>query len=148
MVDVGRQDGETTGIPVIAPRPIPAAPPAIGKAREAPRNWLDIAAFLIVLAAAIGVAGIMLAGYYHAPDLLWRGFHHDRNSHYSFGLDLALAVRTFDPAWFFGELEKAKVWPPFHGLVLSAVLLLGGIDHRLGIVPSLIGWVMTIAFVW
>ncbi|WP_234827073.1 glycosyltransferase family 39 protein [Rhodopseudomonas palustris] len=103
---------------------------------------------LITLAAAIGIAGTMYATYYHAPDLLWRGFHHDRSSHYSFGLDLALAARDLDPGWFFGELEKAKVWPPFHGVVLSAVLLLGGIDHRLGVVPSLIGWVMTIAFAW
>ncbi|UYO39023.1 hypothetical protein KQX62_20225 [Rhodopseudomonas palustris] len=148
MADGERQDNGRTGCPAAAPHPIPGAHPAICQPRDTSRDWLDIAAFLIVLAAAIGIAGIMLAGYYHAPDLLWRGFHHDRNSHYSFGLDLALAVRTFDPAWFFGELEKAKVWPPFHGLVLSAVLLLGGIDHRLGIVPSLIGWVMTVAFVW
>ncbi len=111
-------------------------------------SWIDGAAFVIVLAVAVGIAGAMWAAYAHAPDLLWRGFYHDRNSHYSFGLDLALAARNLDPAWFFGELEKAKVWPPFHGLVLSIVLLIGGIDYRLAIVPSLIGWVMTLAFVW
>lgn len=148
MVDIGRQEDGRTSRPAAAPRPQHSAPSALDKSSLTVRAWPDVAAFLIVLAAAIGTAGLIFADYYGAPDLLWRGFHHDRNSHYSFGLDLALAVRTFDPAWFFGELEKAKVWPPLHGLVLSAVLLIGGIDHRLGIVPSLIGWVMTIAFVW
>ncbi|ABD06276.1 conserved hypothetical protein [Rhodopseudomonas palustris HaA2] len=115
---------------------------------SAGRSALDLFAFLVVLGAAIAIAGAMFADYYRAPDLLWRYFYHDRNSHYSFGLDLALAMRQLDPAWFFSELEKAKVWPPFHGLVLSVVLLIGGIDVRLGIVPSLIGWVATIAFTW
>ncbi|MFZ5739809.1 glycosyltransferase family 39 protein [Rhodopseudomonas palustris] len=147
MVDAVGQK-RTADRPAAMPGPDNATPPAPGSAPHAGRDWLDIAAFLIVLAAAAGIAALMFAQYYSAPELLWRGFHHDRNSHYSFGLDLALAVRSFDPAWFFGELEKAKVWPPLHGLVLSAVLLIGGIDHRLGIVPSLIGWVMTIAFVW
>lgn len=111
-------------------------------------TWLDCTTFMIVLAIAIAIAVTMWLAYARAPDLLWRGFYHDRNSHYSFGLDLALAARNLDPAWFFSELEKAKVWPPFHGLILGAVLLIGGIDHRLAIVPSLIGWVMTLAFVW
>lgn len=108
----------------------------------------DLVAFLLVLAVVIAIAGVMFAGYYGAPDLLWRGFHHDRNSHYSFGLDLALALRHFDPLWFFTELERSKVWPPVHGLVLSVILFFGGIDYRLAILPSLIGWVTTVSFVW
>jgi hypothetical protein len=121
-------------------------------ARSGPRaatgRLIDRLAFLAVLVAAIIAAGMMYANYYGAPDLLWREFYSDRNSHYSFGLDLALAARHLDPVWFFSELEKAKVWPPFHGLALSVVLLLGGIDYRLGVLPSLIGWTVTIAFVW
>lgn len=109
---------------------------------------IDRVAFATAMAIVVAIAVAAFAAYYTAPDLLWRGFYHDRNSHYSFGLDLALAARGLDPVWFFGELEKAKVWPPFHGLVLSAVLLIGGIDHRLAIVPSLLGWVATIAFAW
>lgn len=115
---------------------------------RARKNRPDIIAFTGTIIAALTIAGFMFFDYYTAPDLLWRSFHHDRNSHFSFGLDLALAVKQHDAAWFFGELEKAKVWPPVHGLVLSAVLLLGGIDYRLAIVPSLIGWVMTIVVVW
>jgi hypothetical protein len=102
----------------------------------------------LVAAAAAGLAIFMFAAYAADPDLLWRDFYHDRNSHFSLGLELALALRTFDPLWFFTELEKAQVWPAFHGLVLSAVLAVGGLHHRLAIVPSLAGWVTTILFVW
>ncbi len=108
----------------------------------------DRALAALLAAAAAGFAVYLFAAYAAEPDLLWRGFYHDRNSHFSFGLELALAVRTFDPVWFFAELEKAKVWPPFHGLVLSAVLAVGGPHHRLAILPSLAGWVMTVVFVW
>ena len=102
----------------------------------------------LVAVAAIGLAVFMFTAYAADPDLLWRDFYHDRNSHFSFGLELALAMRTFDPVWFFSEIEKAKVWPPFHGLVLSAVLAVGGPHHRLAILPSLAGWAMTVVFVW
>src|SRR2546429_3424238 len=37
-----------------------------------------------------------------------------------------------------------STWPPFHGIVLAAVLLVGGIDERLGVLPSLAGWVITV----
>src|ERR1700731_4478276 len=92
---------------------------------------------LIPVAMLAVAAASAVAMFVHAnadPDALWQGYHHDRNGHYAFGQDLALAVRTGDPVWFFTELDKAKVWPPLHGLVLAAVLLAGGIDHRLGIV--------------
>jgi hypothetical protein len=102
---------------------------------------------LVTLCLAGAIAVVMFVHANADPDQLWQGYYHDRNGHYLFGQDLALAIRTGDPQWFFSALEKAKVWPPLHGLVLAAVLLVGGIDHRLGIVPSLIGWTLTITFV-
>jgi hypothetical protein len=107
-------------------------------------DWLVT---VLVVALAVAAAVMMFVGANAEPDLLWHGYYHDRNAHYAFGQDLALAVRTGDPVWFFSELLKAQVWPPVHGLVLAAVLLAGGIDHRLGIIPSLIGWILTIVFV-
>jgi hypothetical protein len=103
---------------------------------------------LIVIGAACAMAAGMLAAYAGHPDELWRGIDHDRNSHYYMGLEFALALRNLDLPWFFSTLEHARAWPPLHGLVLAGVLLLGGIDHRLAIVPSLAGWVMTVALVW
>ncbi len=111
--------------------------------------WGDGAGRLIALVTLCLAGAIGVVMFVHAnadPDLLWQGYYHDRNGHYSFGQDLALAIRTGDVQWFFSALEKAKVWPPLHGLVLAAVLLVGGIDHRLGIVPSLIGWALAVAF--
>jgi hypothetical protein len=108
----------------------------------------DAAGRLIAVAMLALAAGCAATMFVHAdanPDLLWQGYYHDRSGHYAFGQDLALAIRTGDPLWFFSELEKAKVWPPLHGLALAAVLTAGGIDHRLGIVPSLIGWALAVA---
>ena len=90
----------------------------------------------------------MLMRSFQVPDELWRNLLHDRNGHYDFGLKLALHAPNFDVVGFFTELEKPKVWPQLHGLVLSCVLLVAGIDHRLGIMPSLIGWVLTVWFCW
>ena len=106
--------------------------------------WLTIA----VVVAAIAAAVMMFWGYYQNPELLWRGDPSDRSNHFGLGLNLALAVRNLDPGWFWYELEAARLWPPLHGLVLSMVLLIGGLDARLGVVPSLIGWTVTVVLTW
>ncbi len=108
----------------------------------------DLLLTIAVAVAAVAAAAALYADHAVHADQLWRGVYADRHSHFGFGLDLALAAGTLDPVWFFSELEKAKVWPPLHGLVLAVTLLVGGIDHRLGIVPSLAGWVLTIVCVW
>ena len=115
-----------------------------GFAARGPTAILEasLVAALVVFAAAL--ARWLYLDYAADPDLLWRGFYHDRNGHYGFGLDLAVAARHFDVGGFLAVLDRAKVWPPFHGLVLSGVLSIGGIDFRLAIVPSLIGWAATV----
>ena len=135
MHDPGRAN--TTCRPHHARKMITAVP-----ARQ--RQLADMAVAIL----AVAVAGFMLVRSFPLSDELWRNHIHDRNGRYAFGLKLAIHVRDFDITGFLVELEKPKVWPQLHGLVLAAVLLVGGIDHRLGIVPSLIGWVMTVWFCW
>ncbi|MEA2779613.1 MAG: hypothetical protein QOK29_1157 [Rhodospirillaceae bacterium] len=103
---------------------------------------------LAITLIAVSVAAMMLSAYARESAGLWRGVQHDRNGHFLYGLDLALALRSLDPLGFLGQLWRATVWPPVHGIVLSIVLVLGGIDHRLAIVPSLAGWVATIVLSW
>ena len=69
----------------------------------------------------VAVAGFMLVPSFPLSDQLWRDPLHDRNGHYAFGLKLALNVRDFDIIGFLVELEKPKVWPQLHGLVLAVV---------------------------
>ena len=90
----------------------------------------------------------MFLDYYAHPEFLWRGDPSDRNEHFTLGLTLAIAAKNIDLDWYLYLLEFAKLWPPFHGIVLSMVLLLGGLDIRLGIVPSLFGWIITITMTW
>jgi hypothetical protein len=127
--------------------PAPTDHAAAARAKPGPAA-LEHTLAVLVAGGAVVLAVSLWRSHAASPDLLWRGVYHDRNGHFAFGLDLALAAKTFDPLWFLSELEKAKVWPPLHGLTLSIVLLAGGIDHRLGIVPSLLGWAMTIVVCW
>src|ERR1700674_3214344 len=72
-------------------------------------NASDRLITVAMLALAAVFAAMMFVHANANPDLLWQGYYHDRNGHYSFGQDLALAIRTGDPLWFLSELEKAKV---------------------------------------
>ena len=108
-------------------------------------EWHVSLAVIVVIAIAAGFAASMYIDHAAEPGRLWQDVHHDRNSHFNFGLDLALSLRNFDLLDFLQHLERARVWPPVHGLALASVLTLGGIDVRLAILPSLIGWAATIA---
>ncbi len=103
-----------------------------------------VLAGVAVIAATLAI--MMLRDYQAAADLLWRDIYHDRNGHYDFGLILSLALRELNPIDFLAQVERSRVWGPFHGLVLSIVQLAGGPDYRLAIVPSLIGWTVTVIF--
>jgi hypothetical protein len=109
---------------------------------------LDVLLTVLVVLLAAVCAWTMFLDYYAHPEFLWRGDPSDRNEHFTLGLRLAIAARNLDLDWYLYLLEFAKLWPPFHGIVLSMVLLVGGLDVRLGIVPSLFGWIITITMTW
>lgn len=106
--------------------------------------WLPRLVIVALALLALSAAVSMFLAHAAAPERLWADVHHDRNGHFGFGLDLALALRVGDVAAFLSQLAKAVVWPPVHGLLLAAVLAAGGPDDRLGIVPSLAGWTATV----
>ena len=47
---------------------------------------------------------------------------------------------------FLDDINQARVWPPLQGLLTAGVLLVGGLDYRLAVLPSLAGWVGTVFF--
>jgi hypothetical protein len=81
-----------------------------------------------------------LGGHRH----LWDDPIHDRNSHYLFSLRLAQEARAGDVVAVVRDINQAYIWPPLHGIVAGAVLLIGGPDYRLAVLPSLAAWVATI----
>jgi hypothetical protein len=109
---------------------------------------VDAVFLVIVAASAATMASFMFWSAYQHPELLWRGDPSDRSVHFGLGLSLALAAKNHDLTWFWYELEFARLWPPFHGLMLFPVLLIGGFDFRLGVIPSLLGWTITIVMTW
>lgn len=102
--------------------------------------------FGVVLAATLALAALHYWQFWQDPRPRWNGLMHDRNGHYEFAQRMGLALREMDLRTFFATLEKAKVWPPVHGLLAAAVLAVGGLDYRLAVLPSLCGWIMTVAF--
>lgn len=108
-------------------------------ARKSP--WLTL-----IIIAALALAAFHYWQFLENPRVRWNGIVHDRGTHYRFAQTLAIALREADPITFFATLDKAKVWPPFHGLCAAIVLAVGGIDYRLAVLPSLAGWVITAVF--
>jgi hypothetical protein len=103
----------------------------------------DRALFALLAVIAAALAWRLYADYAAAPDLLWRDVYHDRNGHFSNGVALAVALAQFDIIAFVMELERARVWPPLHDLLVCISLLIGGIDYTRAIVADLIGWAAT-----
>jgi hypothetical protein len=59
---------------------------------------------------------------------------------------LRLATDAQQGRWFqlLDDIQSARVWPPFHGILAAGVMLVGGLDYRLAVLPSLAGWVGTV----
>ena len=99
---------------------------------------------LIVITVSVTIAAVSFLNYYELARLRWGRMENDRNAHYLLGLNLALDIRYLDVRAFLADLDGARVWPPLHGILVAVVLLLGGIDYRLAVLPSLAGWVGTV----
>jgi hypothetical protein len=123
----------------------PKLEPAVRPAKES--RAVDISTILLVVAVATLV---VLRNYYlflGAPRLIWNSLIHDRNAHYEFASELVLAIRHIQPFRFFTIfLNQSKVWPPLYGLLTMLLMLPGGPNYRLAVIPSAVGWWLTAVF--
>lgn len=108
---------------------------------SANRSWL-VPAF--VFFAAIFMASFLYLHFLTVDRSLWYNPYHDRNAHYLFSLKLATAFREGRVMQLLHDLNEARIWPPLHGLAASSVLLMGGSDYRLAVLPSLTAWVLAV----
>jgi hypothetical protein len=104
-------------------------------------EWL---APTLVLLAALALAGCLYIRFLGVDRALWYNPYHDRSAHYLYSLKLATAVEQGRVWQLLHDLNAARIWPPLHGMAAATVLLAGGRDYRLAVLPSLAGWVATI----
>lgn len=98
----------------------------------------------LVLIAAVAAGVVVYAWFWqHSLDLWW-WMGHDRHTHYMFGLNLALDVRTGDLGRLFHDIDRMRVWGPLHPVLVGLIELVAGPDHRLAVLPSLVGFVLAI----
>jgi hypothetical protein len=100
----------------------------------------------LILIAVLVVAACLFGRFLSVHRSLWDDPFHDRNAHYLYGLKIATAVRGGHLLVLLNELNEGRIWPPLHGVLTAGVLLVGGLDHRLAVLPSLAGWVLTVFF--
>jgi hypothetical protein len=112
-----------------------------------PRSaWRDRLTLLAVAVVALALAVVAYARFCEVHRHLWTVGLHDRNAHYLFALRMAADVRQGQLLRLLVDLDSARVWPPLHGVLAAAVLASGGLDDRLAVLPSLVGWVGAAVF--
>jgi len=125
--------------PVSTPAPVEDAPTSEVRSGL---PWLPP----LVLLAAILVAAFVYSYFWQHSRALWWWMGHDRHTHYMYGLNLAMDVRTGDFVRLFHDFDWMRVWGPIHPLLVALFQFVGGPDHRLAVLPSAIGFVLTIFF--
>ncbi len=98
----------------------------------------------LVFLSALGLSVCLYAHFLKVDRALWYNPYHDRSAHYLYSLRLATDLQNGRVLQFLHDLDQARVWPPLHGMAAAAVLVIGGRDYRLAVLPSLAGWVATV----
>jgi hypothetical protein len=109
-------------------------------------HWLrwDVVGVVIV---GMVVAGQLGLKYWPQARQLWTDVVHDRNAHLEVGLGLASDIAYGRPLEVIRDIDKIKTWPPLHdGGLVTLTLLLTKLDWRFAVLPSLLGFVMTVVF--
>lgn len=98
----------------------------------------------LVLLATVAIAISVYAYFWQHSRELWWWMGHDRHTHYMYALDLALDIRTGNLVRFLHDFDRMRVWGPVHPILVAALQLVAGPDHRLAVVPSMFGWILTV----
>jgi hypothetical protein len=112
--------------------------------KTAPTSRGDWVVPTLVLVAALVLAACLYVRFLVVARALWYNPYHDRSAHYLYSLKLTTDVEQGRVLQLLHDLNQARIWPPLHGMAAGAVLLAGGRDYRLAVLPSLAGWVATI----
>ncbi len=105
-------------------------------------DWPGVAVFTV----AVALAALTYQQFRAVDRHLWDNSTHDRNAHYLYALRLATDAQHLRLYHFLDDINQARVWPPLQGLLTAGILLVGGLDYRLAVLPSLAGLVGTICF--
>src|SRR5262249_54368832 len=68
------------------------------------------------------------------------------NAHYLFALRLVTDVEHLNVFRLLYDLYATFVYPPLHGGLCAAAMLVGGRDYRVAVLPNLAAWVGTVVF--
>ncbi|HEY1343168.1 MAG TPA: glycosyltransferase family 39 protein [Bryobacteraceae bacterium] len=98
----------------------------------------------VLLLSALLLAGWLYVHFLEVHRHLWYNPYHDRSVHYLNSLKLATDLRNGHVLQLLHDVNEARVWPPLHSALVAGVLLLGGLDYRLAVLPSLAAWVATL----
>lgn len=96
---------------------------------------------LVVVVFAVVVAALTYRAFLDVHRHLWDSSTHDRNAHYLFALRLVADIQQGRLFRLVYDLYTASIWPPLHGILAAAAMLLGGRDYRIAVLPNLIAWV-------
>ena len=99
--------------------------------------------FLGVTLLALAAAIYSYCCFLQFPEHLFDRLPHDRNAHYDLGVNLALDIVHCDVGHLFHDLDGTRMWGPLHGILLGVIQTVAGINFRLAVLPSLVGWVLT-----
>ncbi len=111
-------------------------------------GWRPTAATALLVALTCLLATQLFQQFLTEPRTRWVGLLHDRNGHYLYGLNMAVALERRDVGRFLTDLEKGVTWPPLHGLLVAATQLGSGNDWRMAVLPSLLGWLVMLLAVF
>ena len=97
---------------------------------------------ILILVICLGAGVWLLVGFLAEPRGRWVGLAHDRNGHFDYGQNMAVALEHGNFYRFFDELEKGRAWPPLHGLLVAVAEVLTGNDWRFAVLPGIAGWML------